>query len=391
MFKLGNNLNMSSSCVYASYMSFTPDLPYQELPALPPQHDVETPRVLKAVVDASRHLASLNMACKRLPDPSLLINVAPLLEAQASSEIENIVTTNDELFRAEHRALSEPASPAVKEALRYRAALKLGFDQIQERPLSFQTALLVASGLTGAEAQLRTTPGTFIGNPVTRERAYTPPEGKALLLEKLTDWERFIHHHEPLDPIVAMALQHYQFEAIHPFHDGNGRTGRILNLLCLKQYGLLELPVLYLSGYFVRRKDEYYRLLRAVTEEQAWEDWVIYVANGVGASAQSALRLAEQVLEARDLLESVIRANHARLPAADIATLLSRQPYARIDDVVRLGLAKRATASSWLNELAEAGLVLRQQIGRGLVFINTSLLDRIFVASGTASAVTDPD
>lgn len=386
MFKFGSHLNMSPSQVYALYMSFHPEKPYQDLPALPPRQAIETPRVLKAVVVASRHLASLNMACKRLPDPSLLINIAPLLEAQASSEIENIVTTNDELFRAAHHALGEPESPAIKEALRYRGALRVGFEHVQERPLSFQTALTVASGLTGTEAQVRSMPGTFIGNPVTRERAYTPPEGKAVILDKLGDWERFIHDHEPLDPLVAMALQHYQFEAIHPFHDGNGRTGRILNLLCLKQYELLELPVLYLSGYFVRHKDEYYRLLRAVSEENAWEDWVTYVATGVSESAQSALYLAEQVLEARDLLEAAIRTDHARMPAVDVATLLNRQPYARIDDIVELGLAKRATASSWLNELADAGLVVRQKIGRGLVFINVNLLNRIFTISDSGAA-----
>jgi Fic family protein len=368
-------------------MRFHPDRPYQGLPPLPPAREVETPRVLKAVVTASRHLASLDMACKRLPDPSLLINITPLLEAQASSEIENVVTTNDELFRAAHDALAEPESPAVKEALRYRTALKAGFDHLAERPLSFQTALTVASGLMGSDAQVRSMPGTFIGNPLTKERTYTPPEGKAVILDKLADWERFVHDHEPLDPIVAMALQHYQFEAIHPFHDGNGRTGRILNLLCLKQYGLLELPVLYLSGYFVRHKDEYYRLLREVTEAGAWEEWVTYVAIGVSESAQSTLRLADQVLESREALEAALRSNHPRLPAMDMANLLNRQPYARIEDVVSLGLAKRVTASRWLNELANDGLVVRQKIGRGLIFINVDLLNRIFAVSSAGSAL----
>lgn len=365
--------------VYALNMSYQPDRAYQDLPPLPPREEVETPRVLKVIVTASRHLAALDTTCQRLPDPSLLINIIPLLEAQASSEIENIVTTNDELFRAAHNALEEPETPAVKEALRYRSALRAGFEHIQERPLSFQTALAVASGLMGTEAQVRTMPGTYIGNRKTGERAYTPPEGKTVILEKLTNWENFIHSHDPLDPIVAMALQHYQFEAIHPFYDGNGRTGRILNLLCLKQFGLLDLPVLYLSGYFVRHKEEYYRLLRAVTEDSAWEDWVSYVATGVSESAQSALHLAEQIIDTRNQLESAIRTNHTRMPAADLATLLNRQPYARIEDIINLDLAKRATASSWLNELADAGLLVRQKIGRHVVFINTELLERIFI------------
>lgn len=381
MFKLSQHLNTSRECGYALHMSFTPEHPFQDLPPLPPSCEVETPQVLKTVVTASRHLASLDMACRRLPDPSLLINIAPLLEAQASSEIENVVTTNDELFRAAHHASGQPESPAVKEALRYRSALKAGFDHVEQRPLSFQTALAVASALTGSEAQVRSTPGTYIGNPATRERIYTPPEGRSVILDKLADWEQFIHGHGTLDPIVVVALQHYQFEAIHPFHDGNGRTGRILNLLCLKEYGLLELPVLYLSGYFVRHKDEYYRLLRGVTEQGAWRDWVIYVAQGVSASAQSTLHLAEQVMEARASLESALRRDHPRMPAGDMASLLNRQPYARIDDVVTMGLAKRVTASRWLNELAEGGLLQRQKIGRGLIFVNTALLERIFALS----------
>lgn len=251
--------------------------------------------------------------------------------------------------------------------------------------IQLNMSLVVASALTGSEAQVRSMPGTFIGNPITRERTYTPPEGKSVILDKLADWERFIHEHGALDPIVVMALQHYQFEAIHPFPDGNGRTGRILNLLCLKQYGLLELPVLYLSGYFVRHKDEYYRLLRGVTEEGSWVEWVTYVANGVSESAQSTLHLAEQVLEARASLEAALRSDHPRIPAVDMANLLNRQPYARIEDVVGLGLAKRVTASRWLNELADGGLVVRQKIGRGLIFVNVDLLNRIFAISNAAA------
>ncbi|MFD0864475.1 Fic family protein [Tessaracoccus lubricantis] len=358
-------------------MNYDPALPYQQLPDLPPDTELETKAVLKAVVDASRELASLNMACRRMPDPTLLINLTPLIEAQASSQIENIVTTNDELFRAASGAL-EDVTPAIKEALRYREALRVGFELVKERPLTTQTAKAVCSMLHGSDAQIRNTSGTYIGNPMTQLRVYTPPEGHDLIAEKLFSWESFIHDHGDLDPLIAMALQHYQFEAIHPFYDGNGRTGRILNLLCLQQYGLLSLPVLYMSGYLVRHKDEYYSLLKAVTAEGRWEDWVIFIATAVAESARSALQLIDKVLEHRDLLEHTIRATHPKMHAAELARILTSQPYARIDDVVNAGLAQRVTASKWLQLLAEDGLIRREKMGRSVLFINTALVQDLF-------------
>ena len=360
-------------------MNTHPASPYQDLPSLPPVARLDTPRVFRSVLAASRALASLDMACRRMPDPGLLINLTPLIEAQASSEIENIVTTNDELFRAASGAL-ENQTPAVKEALRYREALRVGYDLVRERPLTFQTALAVCSTLHGSDAQVRDTAGTYIGNPLARTRAYTPPEGKQLILDKLSDWEEFIHDHGDLDPLVAMALQHYQFEAIHPFFDGNGRTGRILNLLCLQQYDLLHLPVLYLSGYLVRHKHDYYRLLRAVTEEAAWEDWVVFMTDAVADTSRAALGLVDTVIAHRDDLEAEIREAFPAMHAAEMARILTRQPYARIDDVVSAGLARRQTASRWLSSLAEEGLLVREKVGRHLIFVNVILLQSLFAS-----------
>lgn len=368
---------ISEECVYAVDMSFDAERPYQELPDLPPPTKLNTDTIFRSVIAASRELASLNMACQRMPDPTLLINLTPLIEAQASSEIENIVTTNDELFRAASGALTE-LSPPIKEALRYREALRVGFDSLDERPLSLQTALAVCSALQGSEARVRDQPGTYIGNPATGTRIYTPPEGRDLLMERLTAWERFIHEPDALDPLIVMALQHYQFEAIHPFFDGNGRTGRIINLLCLHQLGLLELPVLYLSGYLVRHKDRYYELLRAVTEEAAWEDWVLFMVDAVAATARSALKLIDTVLAHRDMLETTIRELHSNFHAAELARILTRQPYARIDDVVDAGLAQRQTASKWLRTLAEDGLIQKERVGRSVIFVNSSLLRALF-------------
>ena len=357
-------------------MLFDPGRPFDP-PPLPPTQDVETPAVLKAVLRASRRLATLNAACLRVPDPTLLINLTPIIEAQASSEIENIVTTNDELFRAARGALEAP-SPSVKEALRYRTALRVGFDVMSTRPLGFSTALAVGEQLMGAEVQVRSMPGTFIGNPATGERSYTPPQGKENILNHLRQWEQFLHDYEPYDPLVALAMQHYQFEAIHPFYDGNGRTGRILNLLCLNHFGLLDLPVLSLSGYILRHKSAYYRLLREVTERAAWQEWVLFFMDAVEVTASSSLELIDAVLTTRDELDEAIRERHSKMPAADLARLLTRQPYCRIEDVVNVGLAQRQTASRWLSMLAEEGMLRREQIGRSIIFSNPVLLARLF-------------
>lgn len=234
-----------------------PDRPYQDLPALPPSGVVETPAVLKATITASRALARLDGAYKRLPDPTMLINLIPLMEAQASSEIENIVTTNDELFKAANGALPD-VTPQVKEALRYREALRAGHESLATRPITTKTAIEVCSHIHARTAIIRDQPGTYIGNPTTGNRMYTPPEGRDVILDHLSAWERFLHSNHGLDPLVVMALSHYQFEAIHPFFDGNGRTGRVLNLLILIETGLLQLPILYLSGHVMRHKDTYY-------------------------------------------------------------------------------------------------------------------------------------
>lgn len=355
-----------------------PNHPYQDLPALPPPEKVETPRTFKAVVRASRKLAALDISCQRLPDPSTLINTIPLLEAQASTEIENIVTTNDELFRAAHDASPTEVTPATKEALRYRSSLHAGHTSLSDRPLTTETALIVCSELLDQPARIRDQPGTYIGSPATQTRIYTPPVGKAVITQKLSDWERFIHDHDDLDPLIVMALQHYQFEAIHPFFDGNGRTGRILNLLCLNQHGLLKYPVLYLSGYFVRTKEQYYQGLRDVTEHNQWENWIEYVANAVQYTAEGTLALVDQILAAQTRVAQ--RIADAGLPqqANVLAALLTERPYLRIHDVVNAQLAERQTASRWLRTLTEQRILTREQIGRSAIFIHTDLLNTLF-------------
>lgn len=353
--------------------AFNPEVPYNDLPPLPPAQELETARVLKAVIEARSELAALNTACRLIPNPEIITSTIPLREAQASTEIENIVTTNDELFRAEWSVDPEP-SPATKEALRYRDALRQGVGVLKHRPVSEKVAVEICSTLQGGHAELRSTPGTYIGDPHKQTRIYTPPEGLEVIQRHLSAWERFIYSDHGLDPLVLMAATHYQFEAIHPFYDGNGRTGRILNILLLLQEEVLSLPVLYLSGYIVDNKDEYYSLLNAVTARGEWEKWILFMVKAVAASAKSTSLLIDDLRSLQDTTTERVR-ELGISPAAELTELLFIQPYIRISDVIDRGLSKRQTASSWLSALVKAGVLDEWKVGRSKVFLNTAALE----------------
>ena len=353
-------------------MTWHPEVPYDDLPALPPPGlDLEPKAVLKAAIEARAALATLAQASLLLPNPGILVQTVPLLEAQASSEIEHIVTTADELFK---HAASGGGDPATKEALRYRTALFTGVGAIQDRPLTAATAGQICSALHGREMSVRAVPGTRIANPTTGEVVYAPPEGRDLILDKLAAWECFIHGDDDLDPLVRMALAHYQFEAIHPFHDGNGRTGRVLNILMLIEAGLLADPILYLSRAIIARKDDYYRLLRAVTAEGAWIDWILYMLDVVRDSAASTT---SKVIAMRDCQAAVTeRARAASVGGKDARLLevLFEQPYCRIGTVVQRCEVSRQTASNWLHSLVSAGILHDVKVGREVLFVNYEFL-----------------
>lgn len=354
-------------------MSWYPETPFNELPPLPPPDvDLEPKVVLKATVEARAALATLAQAGRLLPNPQVLIHAVPLLEAQASSEIENIVTTADELFK---HVDSTGGDHATKEALRYRTALFAGLDSVRDRPLSSSTATLVCSQLQGRDMGIRAVPGTRIANPVTREIIYAPPEGADVIQQKLSDWERFVHADDDLDPLVKMAVAHYQFEAIHPFHDGNGRTGRVLNILMLINAGLLDEPILYLSRSIITRKNDYYRLLRAVTAEGAWIDWILYMVDVVRESATSTTRKIDAIRDCQDHTAERARAATPGGRDAQFLQLLFEQPYCRISTVVQQCEVSRQTAASWLHALVTAGLLEEIKVGRELLFVNHDFLD----------------
>ncbi|MDD1632367.1 MAG: Fic family protein, partial [Methylococcaceae bacterium] len=264
-------------------MTWQPDQPYNDLPLLLSVTEFENVAVLKACIPARAALAELKQAGELLPNQGLLINLLPLLEAQGSSEIENIVTTTDRLFQ--YAQEDSQADPMTKEALRYRTALRQGFEELVRKPLCTNTALEICSTIKSVQMDIRKVPGTTLSNQATREVIYTPPAGENIIRTLLSNWEAFLHADDTIDPLIKMAIAHYQFEAIHPFTDGNGRTGRILNILYLIEQELISLPILYLSRYIVQNKHDYYRLLLGVTTDQHWEDWIIFMLKAVQTTA----------------------------------------------------------------------------------------------------------
>lgn len=354
-------------------MTWRPDVPFDDLPPLPPEGvDLEPKPVLKATIDARTALATLAQAGQLLPNPNVLLHAVPLLEAQASSEIENIVTTADELFK---HVDSGGGDQATKEALRYRSALFAGVESIRVRPLTAATAARVCSELQGRDMAVRAIPGTRIANPTTRVVVYAPPEGADLIREKLSAWERFIHTTDDLDPLVRMAVAHYQFEAIHPFHDGNGRTGRVVNILMMIEAGLLRDPILYLSRAIIARKNDYYRLLRAVTADDAWLEWILFMLDAVTESATSTMRKIGSIRTCQDDIAERARAATPGGRDAQFLAVLFEQPYCRISTVVERCDVSRQTASTWLHALVTAGLVSEVKVGRELLFVNDEFLD----------------
>ncbi|MDO5624963.1 MAG: Fic family protein [Pseudomonadota bacterium] len=347
--------------------------PYNTLPPLPPRADLESRAILKQCILARAALAELKQATALIPNPTVLINTIPLLEAKDSSEIENIVTTTDELFRHADDD-GEHADAATKEALRYRTALRLGFESLREHPLSTRTAVQVCTAIKGVAMDVRRTPGTQLVNHRSGDAIYTPPEGEALLRGLLANWERFIHEQPELDPLVRMAVAHYQFEAIHPFADGNGRTGRVLNILSLIQDDLLKLPVLYLSRYVIRHKADYYRLLADVTQGGAWEDWVLYMLRAV---EQTARWTTDKIAGLRALHAATREHVRQRLPkiySHELIETLFEQPYCRIGNLVSRGIAQRQSASRYLHELVGAGVLRELPVGREKLFMHPRLM-----------------
>jgi len=351
------------------------------IPDLPPRADLETVRVLKALAKANRALAELKGRAASIPNQNILINTLSLQEAKASSEIENIVTTQDELFQAD--VLSEGLeSAAAKEVARYRDAVKLGHDRLRQTGGVIANTTLVEMFrlLKRRDDGFRTTPGTALKHDRTGEIVFIPPQDGQKVIAHMTALERFINDDDlcALDPLIKMALIHHQFESIHPFPDGNGRIGRILNVLYLTRTGLLDTPILYLSRHITRTKSDYYRLLQAVRESDAWEEWVLYILEAVAETAQATLELVEGIREQMASVKRRLRDELPKLYSQDLLNNLFRHPYTRIEFVINdLGVT-RQTAAKYLDTLAEQGFLEKHHAGRSNYYINAPLV-RLFL------------
>lgn len=349
-----------------------PDKPYQNLPELPPKAEIESKNVLKRCITARAALAELKQAAELIPNPAMLINTLPLLEAKASSEIENIVTTTDKLF--EHLNSEANADPATKEALRYSTALFQGFSSLSKYPLSTRTAEEICSKIKGVEMRVRRVPGTALGNQATGEIVYTPPVGEDTLRDLLSNWERFLHYETEIDPLIRLAVGHYQFEAIHPFTDGNGRTGRIINSLFLIEQQLLGIPVLYLSRYILERRADYNLLLLSVTRDEEWEPWIEFVLDAVADTSRWTTNKIAAIRSLADATTEYIKEKLPRVYSYELVSLIFELPYCRIGNVVDKGIAKRQTASSYLKQLVDIGVLVENAQLKEKLFINPRLM-----------------
>lgn len=342
---------------------------------IPSQQSLEVKAVWQALAEAHRHLAELKGLCESLPNSAILLDTLSIQEAKDSSEIENIITTHDELFAYEQ---SSSSSAAAKEVQHYIAALRVGYsDVLASGLIRLGTILRVQEQIEQNNAGLRKVPGTMLKNQATGSVVYEPPQD-ALLIEKLmTELVAFIHagsgQKDELDPLLRMAVAHHQFESIHPFYDGNGRTGRILNLLILQREGLLDLPVLYLSRYITSTKSQYYQLLQSTRETGDWVDWCVYMVKGVAMTAKSEIKLVKNL---RDLMQTTKHRLRNELPkiySQELLNNLFRYPYTKIEFLEKdLGVS-RITAAKYLDSLSANGFVEKKKVGRKNFYINHPL------------------
>lgn len=356
--------------------AFNRNTPYNKLPALPPKADLETPAILKKAIRANRALAKLTGSSKQLPNQSMLINSIGLPEAKLSSEIENIVTTNDELYQAfsSDKIITDAAT---KEVLHYQDALWHGYNFAKEKEfLSTNLFVTIFNIIKETNAGVRKTTGTKILNAKTGEVIYTPPEGEEIIRQKLKNLEDYINDpDDDIDPLIKMAVMHYQFEAIHPFTDGNGRTGRILNILYLVMNNLLELPVLYLSKYIIEHKSNYYKGLNEVTENQKWENWILYMLDAIEHTAGITQHKIDSIVALMKETETLVKQKAPDIYSKELIEVIFRQPYCKRKFLEEAEIVKKKTAGVYLARLEEIGLMKSVKAGKEKLFIHQRLFN----------------
>jgi len=343
---------------------------------LPYPEDLETKSILKQLPAAHAALAELKGIVQSIPNQIILLNALGIQEAKDSSSIENIITTHDDLYKA-NLDFEVSISPNVKEVQNYGAAMKRGFELVQSQGLlTNQTLLKIQETLEGNNAGFRKLPGTALKNAQTGAVIYLPPQDPAEIQELMTNLEQFVNDPElsDYDPLVKMAIIHYQFESIHPFYDGNGRTGRILNILYLILTGLQKLPILYLSNHIIQHKSDYYRLLQGVREKGDWESWISYMIRGVENTAKETIQLIEALKILMAEMKTLLQNNY-KFYSQELLNNLFAHPYTKIEFLVRdLGVS-RLTAANYLNQLASDGVLRKERLGTGNYYVNERLFE----------------
>jgi Fic family protein len=348
----------------------------EKLKKLPPERDkVETVKILRQLSKTSQSLGELKGIAKTIPNQAMLINAVVLQEAKDSSEIENIVTTQDELYKA--LASQKKHSPQVKEVINYRKAIFTGFELIKKQGfLRVKDIETIQKTIIENNAGIRAMPGTVLKNDKTGEIVYTPPQEKDEILDLLNNFlEHFNINHTDLSPLINLAILHYQFESIHPFYDGNGRVGRILNILYLILNELLDIPILYLSSYINKNKSDYYKYLNQVNNTDQWEDYILYMLKAVEDTANYTIKKINKIKNQLEITIEKVKAEAPKIYRKELIELLFEQPYSKIEFVVDKLKVERKAASRYLKKLEDIGVLKSDKIGRENLYLNIKLIE----------------
>lgn len=357
-------------------MTMSAEKPYNQLPALPPPRGkIETVKVLRQLVKSSVALAELKGLAMTLPNPSILLNAVILKEARASSEIENVVTTQDKLYQALSAKGIEP-DPATKEVLRYREAALFGFNFIKQKGfLSTNAIISIQKILEENNAGIRKLPGTALRKAATNKVIYTPPDEYDTILRLMGNLEKYLNEQDDISPLIKMAVQHYQFERIHPFFDGNGRTGRIINILYIILNELLETPILYLSDYIINNKSDYYRLLQEVRIRNKWEDWILYMLKGIEVTSHETIAQIKSIQKLFISTQEKIKKEAPKAYDKELIEILFEHPYCKTEILTNRLKISRITASKYLKQLEVIDILKSKKVWKETLYVNTRLFE----------------
>ena len=348
-----------------------------KLPMLPPNANIETKAVLKALARASRSLAELKGYADTIPNKHILINAITINEAKDSSAIENIITTHDDLYKA--MSGNSIINSAAKEVVSYRSALWLGYEKVKENGILTTNMIVDIQGcIEDNRAGIRKLPGTVLLNDATGETVYTPPSGEVEILDLMSNLEKYINEDfDGIDPLIKLAVIHYQFESIHPFYDGNGRTGRIINILYLVLMELLHSPILYLSSYIIRNKSVYYKLLQEVRTNENWEEWIVYILTGIEETAEETLTLVKRINDEVASMTAEIKEKLPKIYTKELIDLLFYEFYTKIQYIQEGLSVSRRTAVTYLQTLEKEGFLVSEKIGKERIYQNKRLYDLV--------------